>query len=111
MSGIETVTQPRYFVVAMTTRFNSLDDAMRDAPEAMGAHVARSRQLHAEGVLLMAGAFMDHPGEPVQTMGILSSREAATEYAENDPFVVAGMVEKWEIREWANIFAARPSSD
>ena len=59
----------------------------------------------------MAGAFMDHPGEPVQTMGILSSAEAALDYAEHDPFVVACMVEHWEIREWANIFAARPAAD
>jgi uncharacterized protein YciI len=30
---------------------------------------------------------------------------AAEDYARNDPFVVAGLVEEWRIREWANMLA------
>jgi uncharacterized protein YciI len=101
--GID-VVQRSYFVVQMTTRFDSLQRAMSEAPDAMAAHIARSKQLHADGALLMSGAFLDHPGEPVQTMGVLISFEAAEDYALNDPFVIAGMVESSEIREWANIF-------
>jgi uncharacterized protein YciI len=71
----------------------------------MAAHLARSRQLHGDGVLLMAGAFLDHPDEPVRTMGVLASRDAADDYARRDPFVQAGMVSDWSIREWANMFA------
>lgn len=54
----------------------------------------------------MAGAFTDHPGEPVATMGVLTTRADAEDFARGDPFVVAGMVEKWEVRDWGNIFAA-----
>ena len=53
----------------------------------------------------MAGAFLDHPDEPVRTMGVLASRDAADDYARRDPFVQAGMVSDWSIREWANMFA------
>ena len=97
--------QPTYFVVFMTTSFATLDDARREAPAEMAAHLARSRELHAAGSLLMAGAFLDEPDQPVRTMGVLASREAAQDYARNDPFVVAGHVEEWRIREWANMLA------
>lgn len=51
----------------------------------------------------MAGAFLDNPDEPVSTMVIFPSGEAAEEYAKGDPFVLNGLVTKWHIREWANI--------
>jgi uncharacterized protein YciI len=95
--------QDRYYVVQMTTRFTSLEDVRVEAAETMAAHLARSQQLHEQGILLMAGAFLDGPGEPVQTMGVLTSREAAEDYARNDPFVAAGQVQAWVVRDWANM--------
>lgn len=44
------------------------------------------------------------PGQPLRTMGVLTSYDDARQYAENDPFVRAELVEDWHIREWANIF-------
>lgn len=99
----QSLSLPRYYVVFMTTRFESLDDVRQSAPAQMAEHVSRSKQLHADGVLLMAGAFLDEPGEPVRTMGVLASREAAEDYAHRDPFVVDGMVSEWPVREWANM--------
>jgi uncharacterized protein YciI len=96
----------RYYVVQMTTSFASLDEVRERAAARMAEHIEMSRLLHAHGVLVMAGAFLDHPGEPVATMGILTSREAAEDYARNDPFVRAGEVASWTIREWANIFGS-----
>ena len=59
------VVSPRhYYVVFMTTTFRSLGEIQAAAPTEMAAHLARSRQLHGDGVLLMAGAFLDHPDEP-----------------------------------------------
>lgn len=95
---------PRFYVVFMTTRFQSFADAQQDAPEQLASHVQTSKQLHEQGRLLMAGAFLDQPGQPVRTMGVLTSYNDARHYAENDPFVQAGLVEDWHIREWANIF-------
>lgn len=95
--------QPVYYAAFFTTTFTSMEEVRTAAPEALAEHLARSRQLAAEGVLLMAGAFLDHPGEPVSTMGVLTTREAAEAYAEGDPFVRNGMVSEWHIRPWANI--------
>ncbi|WP_308466546.1 YciI family protein [Rathayibacter soli] len=101
----ETSEQPTYFVVTMTTRFYSMAEVAELAPAQLREHVARSKELHRSGALLMAGAFLDHPDQPVTTMGILTSREQAEDFAHRDPFVVSGQVESWEIRPWANIFA------
>ena len=96
--------QARYYVVQMTTRLASLADARASHGEALAAHMARSSELHEQGVLVMAGAFLEPDDGPVQTMGVLTSREAAEDYARKDPFVVAGLVEDYTIREWANMF-------
>jgi uncharacterized protein YciI len=65
-----------YCVVFMTTTFESLAEARELASPQMAEHMARSRELHAAGVLVMAGALLDRPDQPVQTMGVLISREA-----------------------------------
>jgi uncharacterized protein YciI len=33
-------------------------------------------------------------------MGIFATREAAEEFIKGDPFVLGGVVQSWEIREW-----------
>ena len=71
----------------------------------IAAHIARSKELHAQGTLLMAGAFLNNPQEPLSTMGVLTSLEAAEAYIKGDPFYLAGMVRSWHVREWANMFA------
>jgi len=75
------------------------------APDIIAAHQARSNELHAQGTLLLAGAFLTSSKEQLGTMAICTTREAAEEYARNDPFVLNGMVSSWHIRVWANLFA------
>jgi uncharacterized protein YciI len=96
-----TVTrQPRDGVTLASDK----EDATK-APEALAAHLKRSKQLHEQGTLVMSGAFLDKNDEPLSTMGVLTSREAAEEYIQDDPFFLNGMMSKWHIREWANMFA------
>lgn len=87
------------------TLYDSLEDAVSKAPDVIVAHRARSNALHARGTLLMSGAFLNNPEEALRTMVICATQEAAEEYAKGDPFVLNGMVSKWYIREWANMFA------
>jgi uncharacterized protein len=94
-----------YYVVFFETFYDSLDDAVSKAPHVIAARRARSNELHARGTLLMSGAFLDNPEESLRTMAICATREAAEEYARGDPFVLNGMVSKWYIRKWANMFA------
>jgi uncharacterized protein YciI len=94
-----------YYVVFCETRYTSFEEALATASDLIASHVARSKELHEKGGLLMAGAFLNNPGEPLSTMGVCLTREAAEEYMKGDPFVLNGMVNRWYIREWANIFA------
>ncbi len=95
---------PEFFVVFFTTRFASLPEVQREAPELLAEHVRTSKEQHEQGRLLMAGAFLDRPDEPLCTMGVLRTYDDAQHYAENDPFLRAGYIEDWQIRRWSNIF-------
>lgn len=97
------LTQRTYFVTLFTTAFSSMEDVRRQAPEALQRHIERTRRLHAEGVLLMAGAFLEPTEGPISTMAVLASREAAEDFIRGDPFVELGMVATHEIREWSNM--------
>jgi uncharacterized protein len=106
---MDMVPQPRYYVAFAETAFSSWAEVQEKAPQAVAQHIARSKQLHEDGILLMAGVFLDRPDEPVTTMGVLVSRAAAEEYMRGDPFVLNGQVKRWYIREWANMFYTPPA--
>lgn len=77
--------------------YESAPDVLSKAPLYIDAHVARWKDFHARGLLLMVGPF----GNPQQgAMGIFTTREAAEAFAAEDPFVLHGVVSKWDIREW-----------
>jgi uncharacterized protein YciI len=101
---MEIKTQPVYYVVFCSTKYASFEDAKTNAADDLTAHIKRSHELHEKGSLLMSGAFIDNKDEPLSTMAVLASREAAEEYIKGDPFVIKGMVSSWYIREWANMF-------
>ena len=96
-------TPDKYYVAFFVTSCKSMEEVKSRHGATIAAHLAHSNELHKQGTLLMAGAFLDNPEEPVSTMGIFPTREAAEEYAKGDPFVLNGLVTKWHIREWANI--------
>lgn len=97
--------QKVFYVVFVTTKYVSFAEAKEKAPEMIAQHITRSKQLHEQGKLLMSGAFLDRPDEPLSTMGVLTSKEDVEDYINNDPFVKNNMVTHWYMREWANMFA------
>jgi uncharacterized protein len=101
------LTQPSYYVAMLTTAFGSMDEVRRDAPQALREHIERTQRLHSDGVVLMAGAFLEPTDGPISTMAVLAGREAAEDFVRGDPFVKLGKVSHWEIREWANMLRPR----
>lgn len=97
--------QGKYYVVFLETSYTSFEEAISKAPDLIAAHKARTTELHNQGAILMAGAFLDKRGEALSTMAVCATREAAEEFVRGDPFVLNGMVRQWYVREWANIFA------
>ena len=69
------------------------------AAENFPRHKARYEDFMGQGVLLSLGPFADRGG----SMAVFTSREAAEDFAAGDPFVLAGVVSKWHVREWREV--------
>ena len=83
--------------------YESADDVATKAPPYFPAHWERCQEFHARGLLLMVGTFADPQAEG--SMAIFTSREGAEEFAAGDPFVLNGVVRRWEVREWNEALA------
>jgi uncharacterized protein YciI len=81
--------------------YDSADDVASKAPQHFPAHRARLQEFHARGDLLQVGTFAD----PQQhgSMAVFRTREAAEEFAREDPFVLNGVVRDWRILDWNEI--------
>ena len=62
-------------------------------------HLALVRDAHGRGELLLAGALPDPYDRAVLVW--TAPREVVERFAAADPYVTAGLVTGWTIREWA----------
>lgn len=70
--------------------------AERRAPH-RSEHLGLATASHAEGQLLMAGAFAD----PLDGAAFVFRTKAAAEaFVKVDPYVASGLVTGWRIRDW-----------
>jgi len=78
--------------------YRSVEDFLPLAQANFPAHLARLQEFHARGVLLLAGP-LDEPMNG-DSHGVFTTREAALEFIEGDPFVLNGVVASWTVRPW-----------
>ena len=81
--------------------YESAENVTSKAPPHFVAHKERLDEFHRRGDLLMVGTFGDPQAQG--SMSIFRSREAAEEFAEGDPFVLNGVVWRWEVRDWEEV--------
>jgi hypothetical protein len=84
--------------------YESTPDFRSKVPAHIEAHRALWKAFHSDGRLLMIGPFTDEPAGVA--MGIFTSRAAAEDFVRTDPFVSAGIVARWTIREWNEALVA-----
>ena len=77
--------------------YETAPDGMSRVPEVFPAHRAHWRSFLEAGTLKLIGPF--NPPDR-GAMAIFTSREAAEDFATRDPFVVEGVVGRWELVEW-----------
>jgi uncharacterized protein YciI len=83
--------------------YQSADEAAEKAPAHFPAHRERIQEFSARGTLEGIGTFADPQTEG--SMAIFTTREAAEEFAEGDPFVLNGVVRNWVVREWNDLLS------
>jgi uncharacterized protein len=69
------------------------------AAEHFPSHKARYTEFMQRGVLLALGPFSDGSG----SIAVFTTRAAAEEFASGDPFVLHGVVSRWQVREWREV--------
>lgn len=84
------------FAMKYVLLYESAPDAASTAPLHFSAHKALWSQFAESGRLLLIGPFSDGSG----AMAVFATREAAEEFANQDPFVAHGVVRGWSIKEW-----------
>lgn len=70
----------------------------RRAPFRAG-HLALAREAHRRGELLLAGALSD-PADRAVIVFRVADRSIVEQFARHDPYVVNGLVARWEVRPW-----------
>lgn len=70
-------------------------------------HLRLAREAHRRGELLLAGALAD-PADRALLIFRAADRSVAEEFARNDPYVIRGLVTRWEVRPWTVVIGNDP---
>ena len=63
------------------------------------SHLAHAQRATERGKLVLAGALAD-PADTALLIFRSDSPDAAKVFAESDPYVLNGLVQRWEVRPW-----------
>ncbi|HXE44617.1 MAG TPA: YciI family protein [Conexibacter sp.] len=81
--------------------YTSADGVAERAPAVFPRHRERYEEFHRRGLLLLVGPFED--AQEDGAMSVFTTREAAEEFAQGDPFVLEGVVSSWTVRGWREV--------
>jgi uncharacterized protein len=62
-------------------------------------HLKLARESNARGELQLAGAFAAPPDKALLVFHV-EDRSLPESFARNDPYVINGLVKRWEVRAW-----------
>ena len=79
--------------------YDTVDDYVARRAEFREMHLLMAREVRERGELLLAGAF-DDPVDRALLVFRVDDRSKVEEFARKDPYVVNGLVKKWEVRPW-----------
>jgi uncharacterized protein len=79
--------------------YDYVDDIVERRAPFRDAHLALIREVHEQGVLLMAGALTE-PVDGAVLIFTTNERSIVEDFVARDPYVRAGLVPSWRIRSW-----------
>lgn len=68
-------------------------------------HLREAKAATERGELLLAGAFAN-PVDGALLIFRADSRDVPENFARNDPYVLNGLVTKWEVRDWTVVIGS-----
>lgn len=77
-------------------------DYLERRPHFRSAHLRLARDAAARGELVLGGALPD-PFDTALLLFVSESPAVAEAFARADPYVTAGLVRSWRVREWTTV--------
>lgn len=79
--------------------YEVVDDYLLGRAAFRDDHLRHARQAYDRGELLLAGAFAD-PADKALLVFRTDDPVIVESFARSDPYVVNGLVKRWEVRPW-----------
>jgi uncharacterized protein len=73
-------------------------------------HLRLAHEAHRRGELLLAGMLTDPPDDALLVFQV-PHKSVVEDFARADPYVVHGLVTRWEVRPWAVVIGNGPASE
>ena len=70
-------------------------------------HLRLVREAHSRGELLLGGALAD-PADRALLVFRAADRSIVEDFVRNDPYVIHGLVPRWEVRPWTVVIGNEP---
>ncbi len=89
--------------------YEAADDYVARRPAFREEHLRLARAARERGELVLAGAFAD-PVDGALIVFRVDQKSKVEEFARKDPYVVNGLVKKWEVRPWTVVVGQEKTS-
>ena len=87
--------------------YDLVDDMVNRRVPYREAHLGLARESHARGELVLAGAL--NPPDRALLVFLANDAAVAESFARQDPYVVNGLVKRWEVRPWTVVVGNVPA--
>jgi len=79
--------------------YHVVDDYVARRAQFRDDHLRLARAAHERGELILGGALAD-PADAALLVFRAADKSVVEEFVQADPYVINGLVKKWEIRPW-----------
>jgi uncharacterized protein YciI len=80
--------------------YEVVDDYVAKRAAYRDEHLRLAQEAHRRGELLLGGALGDPPDRALLVFRV-PDQAVVEEFVRNDPYVIHGLVTRWEVRAWA----------
>jgi uncharacterized protein len=90
-----------YFLMS----YELVDDYITRRAPYREEHLRLAREAEGRGDLVLAGALSDPPDRALLVFQV-PDRSVVENFARNDPYVIQGLVKRWEVRPWTVVIGS-----